>query len=145
MTEKTTSKKNKTKDVLSVCFDICDDVAGGLSLMKACKQHKISHVTFRKLRRENQELESLYTHARESCTDALMEEFDEIMEKLKAQKIDPSSARVLLEALKWKLCKFYPKMYGDRMQTQIVDDDGKSINPFEAFYKKVCEQKDYAR
>ena len=67
------------------------------------------------------------------------------MRKLEAGEIDSATANVLINTEKWKASKFYPKMYGDRQQTQFVDDKGNGINPFDAFYKAVCEKKDYTR
>ncbi len=44
-------------------------------------------------------------------------EFDELKEvegELKAGKIDPHTARVLIDSIKWRLAKMLPRVYGER-------------------------------
>ncbi len=44
-------------------------------------------------------------------------EFDELKEvegELKAGKIDPHTARVLIDSIKWRLSKMMPSVYGER-------------------------------
>ena len=36
------------------------------------------------------------------------------MLSLKNKEIDPASANVLIQTLKWKMAKFYPKVFGDK-------------------------------
>ena len=144
MKKQTVNKKAKP-DKEKIYAQLLQDVAEGLSLRKACAKHKISPFDFRLKMRKDETLQAQYTQAREDSTDSMLDEFNGIMEDLRANKIDSSTARVLLDALKWRLCKFYPKMYGDRQQTQFVDEKGNGINPFDAFYKAVCEKKDYTR
>jgi hypothetical protein len=43
---------------------------------------------------------------------------DEIWEGCRLGKYDPSTARVLIDTLKWKAAKYYPKMYGDKVQQE---------------------------
>ena len=138
-------KNDKPEDKIKVFMEICDDVSEGLSLRKSCAKHHISPKTFRKARKEIDEIGSQYTHAREDSTDALLDEMDEILDSVKKGTMKPDAARVIVDTIKWKLVKFYPKMYGDISKTQLIDDKGNGINPFEAFYKALCENKDYTR
>ena len=36
----------------------------------------------------------------------------------KNKEIDPASANVLIQTLKWKAAKYYPKMFGDKVQNE---------------------------
>lgn len=46
-----------------------------------------------------------------------------------------------------KLVEFIAKYTGQEPagKSMLVDNDGNGINPFEAFYKSICETKDYNR
>ena len=133
----------KKEDILKACLQICDDVQNGLSLVNACRKNNLSRSAFYEKLNCDENLANKYARARERSTDSMLDEFDALMKKLEAGEIDSSTARVLLDALKWKLSKFYPKMYGDMQKTQLVDENGS--NPFEIFYKAICEKKDYTR
>ncbi len=48
-------------------------------------------------------------------------EFDELKEvegELKAGKIDPHTARVLIDSIKWRLAKMLPRVYGERQHIE---------------------------
>ena len=42
------------------------------------------------------------------------------------------TARVLIDTEKWKACKFYPKMYGDRQELTL-----KAEKSFKEFLKEI--------
>ncbi len=49
-------------------------------------------------------------------------EFDELKEvegELKAGKIDPHTARVLIDSIKWRLAKMLPRVYGERAHLEV--------------------------
>jgi hypothetical protein len=52
-------------------------------------------------------------------------EIDEIALDLRNGLIDAPTANVLIQTLKWKAAKFYPKMYGDR---QTVEHEGEILH-----------------
>lgn len=54
-----------------------------------------------------------YARAGEIRGDAKFEAIDDILEDLKAGKIDAQTARVLIDAVKWQAGKLKPKKYGD--------------------------------
>jgi hypothetical protein len=43
---------------------------------------------------------------------------DEIMQDLKEGRLEPSAANVLIQTLKWKMSKFYPKMFGESTKVE---------------------------
>ena len=49
-------------------------------------------------------------------------EIDSIMADVKSKKIDTYVGRLLIDTLKWKAAKYYPKMFGDNSKLTL---DGK--------------------
>jgi hypothetical protein len=49
---------------------------------------------------------------------------DEYKEMLLAKEIDPATYNTLVQTLKWKMAKFYPKMFGDKID---LTSDNKAI------------------
>lgn len=147
-----TKSEPKPKTVKHVKIDdevfsaICDELSDGVTVEEACNKHGVLYRTFRKyIEKSDENIGQLYARAREWRGEACLMKIDSIMRKLEAGEIDSATANVLINTEKWKASKFYPKMYGDRQQTQFVDEKGNGINPFDAFYKAVCEKKDYTR
>lgn len=139
--KKTVDKRIKVAD--EVYFAACDLYANGESLKNACKANGISRIAFYERTKKNSELLNQYTRAREYAGDACLDKIHDFEEMLKAGQIDSSSANVLIQTEKWKAQKYYPKMYGDTVRTQMIDDSGKGINPFAELYKAICNKKDY--
>ncbi len=55
-----------------------------------------------------------YTRARALQAHSEFDEMKETEGELKAGKIDPHTARVLLDNIKWRLSKMLPRVYGER-------------------------------
>jgi hypothetical protein len=56
-----------------------------------------------------------YAGAREDQADFNAEKIEEIAEKVRKGKIDPSAGRVAIDALKWAAGRKKPSVYGDRI------------------------------
>lgn len=139
-------KKITQAEKLDECYDdMLEEISGGKSLSVVCKERGIKRDVFYKYKDETEERKDKYTRACEQRGDSYADKIDEIEEKLLNGEIDSSTAKVLIDSQKWKACKFYPKMFGDMTKTQLVDDKGKGINPFDEIYKAICGEKDYTR
>lgn len=100
-----------------LCKEICDQVADGENIISILKESTYpSWSTFRRWKNENEELRTLYVNSQQDKGIALENEIDDVMQDLKEGKIDPAGANVLIQTLKWKMAKFYPKVFGDKMQ-----------------------------
>ena len=110
-----------------LCEEICKEVQGGKNIkaVLSSSDKYPSFPTWCKWKRDNTELLNLYVNAREDKVEAFEEEIDEVKQELREGKIEASAANVIIQTLKWKMAKFYPKMYGDR-QT-IEHDTAKGI------------------
>ena len=66
----------------------------------------------------------LYTRSIQDKAESEDEEIDTIIQDLKEGKIDPASARLIIDTKKWKASKYYPKMFGEKVD---VTSDNKAI------------------
>ena len=101
-----------------ICEEICDEIANGKNIIKILesKNEFPSWPTFRRWKNENEELRTLYVNSQQDKGIALENEIDDTMQLLKEGMIDASTANVLIQTLKWKMAKFYPKMFGDKIE-----------------------------
>lgn len=104
-----------------LCVDICERISNGESIKAILKSddNYPSFQTWCKWRRENDELLDLYTRSIQDKAESVDSEIDNIIEELKDRTLDPASARVIIETLKWKASKYYPKMFGDKIDANL--------------------------
>lgn len=113
-----------TEDVF---FEILDKYADGedlIPLLNSSDRYP-TYVTFNKWITGNDELLRLYTHARQGKTEPLIHKIHEAISDLKGGMIDPSAARVIIDTYKWEISKYYPKLYGDKVDVTTL---GEKIN-----------------
>ena len=101
-----------------LCEEICDEIANGKNIIKILesKEEYPSWPTFRRWKNEHEELRTLYVNSQQDKGIALENEIDDTMQLLKEGTIDASTANVIIQTLKWKMAKFYPKMFGDKIE-----------------------------
>ena len=109
--------------------DILEDIASGLSILKACRERGISKQTFFDYIDADQEKKDQYMRAREQRGEECISRIAEYEEDLKAKKIDSATARVLIDTEKWLACKFYPKMYGEKQAVELTGANGSPLTP----------------
>lgn len=97
--------------------EICEDVANGFNIKTVLKSRDEypSFPTWCKWKRENDELLNLYTRSIQDKSESVDEEIDHIYDEIKAGNIEPAAGRILIDTLKWKAAKYYPKMFGDKI------------------------------
>ena len=103
-----------------MCIEVCKEIANGANIktVLASKKEYPDFSTWCRWKRENDELYNLYTKSIQDKADSVDAQMDEIWEGCRLGKYDPSTARVLIDTLKWKAAKYYPKMYGDKVQQE---------------------------
>ncbi|WP_126654111.1 terminase small subunit-like protein [Chryseobacterium aureum] len=102
-----------------LCKKICDEVANGENIISVLKESTYpSWSTFRRWKNENDELRTLYVNSQQDKGIALENEIDDVMQSLKAGDMEASVGNVLIQTLKWKMAKFYPKMFGDKLDVE---------------------------
>lgn len=99
--------------------EILTDISNGMSLRKACDTRKVSRQSFENYIKTDENLKDQYIQAREDRGDTCTDKIEEYQKKLEQGLIDSATARVLIDTEKWKAAKFYPKMYGDKVENVL--------------------------
>jgi hypothetical protein len=120
----------------NLCLEICEQVSLGNNIKDVLDSKEVypSFPTFCKWKREHEELLNLYVNSIADKAEMVDAQIDEIWLGCKQGKYEPSVANVLIQTLKWKAAKYYPKMYGDnknidhtskgeKLQTPILNID----------------------
>lgn len=100
-----------------MCQAICEEVAEGFNIKTVLKSKSEypDFSTWCRWKRNNEELRNLYVNAMQDKAESEMEEIDYIRDQLKSGEMDASVGNVLIQTGKWLSSKFYPKMFGDKV------------------------------
>lgn len=117
-----------------LCMAICTQISNGEAIIPVLKGNKDypDYPTFCKWKRENEEAQTMYIRAREDKADALDSRIEQTISDMKNGTLDYGTARVIIDTLKWRMVKFYPKMYGDKLD---VTSDSKPIESNVVIFK----------
>ena len=126
-----------------LCIEICDLVANGSHIIDALNSNDNypSWSTFRRWKRDNDELQTLYTRSIQDKSEMVIFEINQTMTDLKNKVIDASQARVLIDTYKWLASKYYPKMFGDKLDLTSKDEKIESKDPLELLKEYVAINK----
>ena len=126
-----------------LCVEICDLVANGSHIIDALNSNDNypSWSTFRRWKRDNDELQTLYTRSIQDKSEMVIFEINQTMNDLKNKTIDASQARVLIDTYKWLASKYYPKMFGDKLDLTSKDEKIESKDPLELLKEYVAINK----
>ena len=107
-------KPNKIDNLIE---DILNDVAyENKSIVKACRDRKVSPQTLWELKENDKRIKEQYTLATQFRAEGCIDAIEKAQADLRNGIIDAPTARVLIDTEKWKACKFYPKVYGDKQE-----------------------------
>jgi hypothetical protein len=67
--------------------------------------------------RTRAKIRKMYAHAREDQADALA---DEMLDIADDSSLDPNDRRVRIDTRKWVASKMKPRVYGDKVQTEMT-------------------------
>ena len=101
----------------NLCVEICELISMGFNVKEALS-HEEEYPTFQtwcNWKRQHKELFDLYINAIQDKAEILEQEMDEYRDMLLQKEIDPATYNTLVQTLKWKMSKFYPKMFGDKI------------------------------
>lgn len=121
---------NTTNYDYQLCLEICDKIAYGDNIVNILQSNKKypTWSTFRRWKIEHNELQTLYVNCQQDKAIALENEIDDYRAMLLSKEIDASTYNVLVQTLKWKMAKFYPKTFGEKLD---ITSDNKAIKPLE--------------
>lgn len=110
-----------------LCKEICQRVGNGENIVRVLESDKArfpTWPTFRKWKSEHEELLTLYTRSIQEKAESVDAIIDDVLDECKRGKIDVPTARLMVDTYKWKMAKYYPKMFGDKVD---VTTNGKAI------------------
>lgn len=109
-----------------IADEICARIAAGESLRGLCTDaHLPSEDTVRRWLRDNEKFQGQYRRAREDQADTFADEIVGIADT----EEDPNVARVRIDARKWAAGKLRPKVYGDKITSELTGPDGSALPP----------------
>ena len=105
-----------TEHNYELCIEICNELANGQNIKRILDSNKNypDWTTFRRWKQNNEELRTLYISSQQDKAIALENELDDLRDLLSSKEIDHQTYNVLAQTLKWKMAKFYPKVFGDK-------------------------------
>lgn len=126
-----------------LCVEICDLVANGSHIIDALNSNDNypSWSTFRRWKRDNDELQTLYTRSIQDKSEMVIFEINQTLKDLKDKTIDASQARVLIDTYKWLAAKYYPRMFGDKLDLTSKDEKIGNKDPLELLKEYVAINK----
>lgn len=113
---------------LDMCKGICKRVAMGehiKSVLESQKEYP-DYSTWCNWKRDNTELFDLYTKAIQDKAEMVTFEINQVMQDMRSGTIEAPVGRILIDTLKWYASKFYPKMFGDKVD---ITSDGEKLAP----------------
>ncbi len=110
-----------------MCKEICKRVAMGehIKAVLDSSDHYPDYSTWCNWKRDNQELFDLYTKAIQDKAEMVTFEINQVMQDMRSGIIEAPVGRILIDTLKWYASKFYPRMFGERVD---ITTDGDKIN-----------------
>jgi hypothetical protein len=101
----------------TLCEKICDELAEGQNIKRilASKTEYPDWSTFRRWKNQNEQLRTLYINSQQDKAIALENELDDLRDSLLTKEIDASTYNTLAQTIKWKMAKFYPKVFGEKI------------------------------
>lgn len=116
-----------------ICLEICERVSMGEHVYTVVESDPKRYPTFPtwcRWKREHDELFKVYTRAIQDKAEMVVFEINQAMNDLRNGTIDAAQARVIIDTYKWMAAKFYPKMFGDKLD---LTTDGEKINTVDPF------------
>ena len=103
-------------------------LAEGMSLAEVCdKEGMPSKTTVYEQIRADTDFAKRYTMAVEARAQGRVDQLGDINKKLAEGTIDPSSARVISDNLKWLAAREDPKRFSERLSAELTGKDGKDL------------------
>lgn len=108
---------------IELCKEICERIVLGehIKPILDSKEEYPSFPTWCKWKRENDELFNLYTRSIQDKAEMLIFEINQTMQDVRIGNLDASQGRLIIDTYKWMASKFYPKMFGDKVDVTSGD------------------------
>ena len=113
-----------------VAESICVWLAGGKSLRSFCRKRNTPDLsTITRWIIKHDEFRKQYAEAREAAGYAHGDEVKEVVEMLRGGLIDPTTAKAMMDGLKWSAERMASKAYGPKQDVNHTSSDGSMTPP----------------
>lgn len=112
-----------------IAFEICDKVAQGAPIINVLDSDARypSFNTFCRWKQLSSELRDRYAQAMRDRSDRMDSEIQRYIDMCESGKLDAMTARVLIDTLKWRAAKLYPRQWGDNARLALTADEGSQV------------------
>ena len=110
-------------------FEIVQLISEGVNLADAMGETRPAKTSFFNRLREDSELAKAYERALVMRAQGRISKIEEIVAKFETGKIDPQSAKVAIDAMKWLSQKEDPKRYSDVQRAELSGPNGRDLIP----------------
>ena len=100
-----------------------------------------SYEAFYNLMNKDESVRSKYFLAQESRATAIDDHIDGVIQDMKDKKTDWQSARLEIDTAKWRMAKFFPRLYGEQTQRIEVEHKASFIDELKKVQLAVEERK----
>ena len=121
----------------AVAARIFERLADGESLRAVCRDEGMpSRTAVLRWIEVDEAFASAYARARDHQADALDDEMADVMAEVRAGRMDPAAARVLLSGLQWRASKLAPRRYGERLA--LLHSGSVAVAPVEMTFEHAA-------
>jgi len=121
-----------------IAAEICERVADGDNLNAITKEGGYpTRTTVYKWLLGKPDFADNYARAREARADSRSDRIDEYVKRTLTGEIDPSTARVAIDAEKWQAGREAPKKYGDKLDLNHGGQNGENPVALEVNFVKA--------
>jgi hypothetical protein len=107
---------------------VLEAVADGASLVEACRAPgRPSRKTVQRRCRTDAAFAQAYEAACEDRSEIRLQRYADTIAKLERSELDPSSARVILESLRFLMTTDNNRRYGAKTRTELTGKDGRDL------------------
>ena len=100
-----------------------------------------TYEAFYNLMNKDEDVRAKYYLAQESRATAIDERIDETLEKVEAGVLEYNQGRLRIDTEKWRMAKFFPRLYGEQTQRIEVEHKASFIDELKRVQQAVEERK----
>lgn len=78
-----------------------------------------SYEAFYQLKNRHQDVQARYNQAIEARATAIDDRIDEVLKDVREGRMDYQAGRLEIDTAKWRMAKFWPRMYGDNQKLEV--------------------------
>jgi len=100
-----------------------------------------SYEAFYYLKNRDPEVQQRYLQAMEARATAIDDRIDEVLAEVKAGTMDYQAGRLEIDTQKWRMAKFFPRLYGEQTQRIEVEHKASFVDELKRVQEAVQQRK----